>query len=306
MSDNNILVLGANGMLGKMVSLYLKSNNELNVFVTSRSKNSFIEENFEKKYSNFQLSDNYYDNLKKIVNNKIDFIVNCIGVIKPKIDENNPVSIQETILTNSYFPIDLQNLAFENQIKYIQIGTDCVFSGNDGSYTETSFMDATDLYGKSKMVGEIEGTNKSLIRSSIIGPEQSKGFSLMNWFLNNTQQEISGYKNHLWNGVTTLNFAKVVEGFILSNEFNFKTQHLIPKNTITKANLLEEFKKHFNKDIGIKHIDAEEIIDRTLLTNNEQVNEKLWKCAGYSSIPTVEENIEELANSEITNKIMKQ
>ena len=46
MSDNNILVLGANGMLGKMVSLYLKSNNELNVFVTSRSKNSFIEKNF--------------------------------------------------------------------------------------------------------------------------------------------------------------------------------------------------------------------------------------------------------------------
>ena len=167
-------------------------------------------------------------------------------------------------------------------------------------------MDAKDLYGKSKMVGEIEGTNKSLIRASIIGPEQSKGFSLMNWFLNNTQQEISGYKNHLWNGVTTLNFAKVVEGFILSREFNFKTQHLIPKNTITKANLLEEFKKHFNKDIGIKHIDAEEIIDRTLLTNNEQVNEKLWHCAGYSSIPTVEENIEELANSEITNKIMKQ
>ena len=55
MSDNNILVLGANGMLGKMVSLYLKSNNELNVFVTSRSKNSFIEKNFEKKYSIFQL-----------------------------------------------------------------------------------------------------------------------------------------------------------------------------------------------------------------------------------------------------------
>ena len=38
MSDNNVLVLGANGMLGKMVSLHLKSNNELNVFVTSRSK----------------------------------------------------------------------------------------------------------------------------------------------------------------------------------------------------------------------------------------------------------------------------
>jgi len=305
MSDNNILILGANGMLGKMMSLYLKSNNELNVFVTARNKSSFIEKNFEKKFTNFQLSDNYSENLKKIVNN-VDFIVNCIGVIKPKIDEKNPNSIKETILTNSYFPMELQNLAFENQIKYIQIGTDCVFSGNDGSYTESSFMDAKDLYGKSKIVGELEGMNKYLIRSSIIGPEEGKGSSLMNWFLNNTQQEVSGYKNHLWNGVTTLNFAKVVEGFILNNDFNFKTQHLIPKNTITKANLLEEFKKHFNKNVIINHVDAEEIIDRTLLTINEQVNENLWKCAGYSSIPTVEENIEELANSEITNKIMKQ
>ena len=306
MSDNNILILGANGMLGKMMSLYLKSNNELNVFVTARDKSSFIEKNFEKKFTNFQLSDNYSDNLKKIVDSNIDLIVNCIGVIKPKIDEKNPNSIKETILTNSYFPLELQNLALENQIKYIQIGTDCVFSGNDGSYTESSFMDAKDLYGKSKIVGEIEGINKSLIRSSIIGPEEGKGFSLMNWFLKNTQQEVSGYKNHLWNGVTTLNFAKVVEGFILNNDFNFKTQHLIPKNTITKANLLEEFKKHFNKNVIINHVDAEEIIDRTLLTINEQVNENLWKCAGYSSIPTVEENIEELANSEITNKIMKQ
>ena len=306
MSNNNILVLGANGMLGKMISLYLKSNNELNVFVTARDKSSFIEKNFEKKFTNFQLSDNYSDNLKKIVDSNIDLIVNCIGVIKPKIDEKNPNSIKETILTNSYFPLELQNLAIENQIKYIQIGTDCVFSGNDGSYTESSFMDAKDLYGKSKIVGEIEGMNKYLIRSSIIGPEEGKGFSLMNWFLKNTQQEVSGYRNHLWNGVTTLNFAKVVEGFILNNEFNFKTQHLIPKNTITKANLLDEFKKHFNKNVIIDHVDAEEIIDRTLLTINEQVNENLWKCAGYSSIPTVEENIEELANSEITNKIMKQ
>ena len=66
-----------------------------------------------------------------------------------------------------------------------------------------------------------------------------------------------------------------------------------------------EFKKHFNKALFINHIDAEEIIDRNLLTINEQGNENLWKRAGYSSIPTVEENIEELANSEITHKIMK-
>ena len=113
MSNNNVLVLGANGMLGKMISLYLKSNNEFNVFVTARNKSSFIEKNFEKNFTNFELSDNYIVNLKNIVNN-IDFIVNCIGVIKPKIDEKNPNSIKETILINSYFPLELQNLAFEN------------------------------------------------------------------------------------------------------------------------------------------------------------------------------------------------
>ena len=304
MSNLRILILGANGMLGKMVSLYFGSLKNYSLVFSSRSDSTFLNENFHDSIELYDvLNDNFYDFASKV---KPDVIINCIGRIKPTIDESDPISISETININSFLPLEIQKYASDNNARYFQIGTDCVFSGKDGNYNEKDYLDAEDLYGKSKIVGEIEGINKSLIRSSIIGPEEGKGSSLMNWFLNNTQQEISGYKNHLWNGVTTLNFAKVVEGFISSREFNFKTQHLIPKNTITKANLLEEFKKHFNKDIGIKHIDAEEIIDRTLLTNNEQVNEKLWHCAGYSSIPTVEENIEELANSEITNKIMKQ
>ena len=303
MSNLRILILGANGMLGKMVSLYFGSLKNYSLVFSSRSDSTFLNENFHDSIELYDvLNDNFYDFASKV---KPDVIINCIGRIKPTIDESDPISVSETININSFLPLEIQKYASDNNARYFQIGTDCVFSGKDGNYNEKNYLDAEDLYGKSKIVGEIEGINKSLIRSSIIGPEEGKGFSLMNWFLKNTQQEVSGYKNHLWNGVTTLNFAKVVEGFILNSEFNFKTQHLIPKNTITKANLLEEFKKHFNKDLGIKHIDAEEIIDRTLLTNNEQVNENLWKCAGYSSIPTVEENIEELANSEITNKIMK-
>ena len=305
MNNNRILILGSNGMLGKMVSLYLSSNKEFDITVTARNKNQFLESNFEGKYLIFDaVNDNLDQLLKKL--DQYSYIINCIGMIKPKINEKDNTSIYDTVFINSYFPLNLQKISLEKNIKYIQIGTDCVFSGDSGNYFENSFMDANDLYGKSKIVGEIESNNKHIIRSSIIGPEYGNGFSLMNWFLKNNETEVFGFKNHEWNGVTTLNFAKVIEGMIKNNKFKFKTQHLIPNNTITKANLLEEFKKHFNKDIGIKHIDAEEIIDRTLLTINEQVNKNLWKCAGYSSIPTVEENIEELANSEITNKIMKQ
>ena len=126
----------------------------------------------------------------------------------------------------------------------------------------------------------------------------------MNWFLKNDDLEVSGYKNHLWNGVTTLNFAKVTEGIIKDNSLDFRTQHLVPSNSISKAQLLEQFQQYFMKDVKINHIDAASVIDRTLKTNNENLNSTLWKNAGYKEVPTVEENIEELYNCEFTNRIM--
>ena len=306
MSEKKVLVLGANGMLGKMISLHLNSLKFFEVTVSSRSKNKFINDNFEGKFLNLDIDYPLKNSLDEFLkeNNDYKYIVNCIGVIKPKIDESKKISIQNTIMTNSYFPLDLQKLAEQRGIKYIQIGTDCVFSGKDGGYKEDSFMDAEDLYGKSKIVGEIAGQNKMLIRSSIIGPEEGNGYSLMNWFLKNNDSSVSGFKNHLWNGVTTLNFSRVVEGIIMNDDIDFKVQHLIPENTITKANLLELFKEQFKKSIKINHIDADVVIDRTLNTHSPNLNKDLWTAGGYPTIPTIEENIKELANSELTKKIM--
>ena len=146
MSSYKVLVLGANGMLGKMVSLYLSTNKNFNVEVTTRNKTEFILENFK---NNSHILDINQNSLLDIVNNdKFNFIINCIGVIKPKINENDNVSVKETILTNSYFPLSIQNIAKDENIKYIQIGTDCVFSGLAGDHFEDSYKDAEDLYGK--------------------------------------------------------------------------------------------------------------------------------------------------------------
>ena len=303
MNNNRVLVLGANGMLGKMLSLYLDSNKELEITVTSRKSTRFIEKNFNDKYLKYDALLNNIEDLI-IKEDKFGCIVNCIGIIKPKINENDLDSVKNTIEVNSYLPINLQRISEEQDIHYIQIGTDCVFAGDIGDYYEDSFMDAKDLYGKSKITGEIESKNKHIVRSSIIGPEEGKGFSLMNWFLKNDEKEVSGFQNHMWNGVTTLNFSKVVEGMIKNQNFSFKTQHLIPKNTISKAQLLEELKKHFNKDININHINSDTFINRTLLTKKVEKNEELWKMAGYDSTPSIEESIEELANSEIVNRIL--
>ena len=96
----------------------------------------------------------------------------------------------------------------------------------------------------------------------------------------------------------------VTEGIIKDNSLDFRTQHLVPSNSISKAQLLEQFQQYFMKDVKINHIDAASVIDRTLKTNNENLNSTLWKNAGYKEVPTVEENIEELYNCEFTNRIM--
>jgi dTDP-4-dehydrorhamnose reductase len=61
--------------------------------------------------------------------------------------------------------------AEDSGAKVIQIATDCVFSGSNGSYLETDPHDATDVYGKTKSDGEIESSAVMQLRCSIIGRE---------------------------------------------------------------------------------------------------------------------------------------
>ena len=84
-----------------------------------------------------------------------------------------------------------------------------MFSGKTGKYDETSFTDADDAYGMSKVVGEVKASNKIITRASIIGPEQGEGKSLLNWFLNTKDEALNGFKNHHWNGITTLNLSLI-------------------------------------------------------------------------------------------------
>ena len=97
------------------------------------------------------------------------------------------------------------------------VPTDCVFSGEVGGYFEDSFQDAKDIYGKTKIGGEAEHSEKYLLRGSIVGPERGEGKSLLNWFLSQNSNKVNGFIDHMWNGITTLNFAKIVDGMIKNN-----------------------------------------------------------------------------------------
>lgn len=208
-----------------------------------------------------------------------DWIINCIGVIKPYCND-----VQRAIRVNSLFPHRLPK-------NTIQIATDCVFSGKRGDYDETSPHDATDVYGKTKSLGEAPHIKN--LRCSIIGPEVNNHISLLDWFL--AQDSAKGFTNHLWNGITTYHFSLIVQAAIILDIELPNVQHIVPADVVTKAELLKLIAKSYGKNIPVDEVEADEAVDRTLSTVNPELNAELWQAAGYPEPPTIEQMINELA-----------
>jgi dTDP-4-dehydrorhamnose reductase len=195
------------------------------------------------------------------------------------------------------FPMRLAVAAERSGARVIQIATDCVYSGRDGNYDERAAHDPTDVYGKSKSMGEVHSPNVTHLRCSIIGPEVKGFVSLLSWFLKqDANATLNGYRNHQWNGVTTLHFAKICGGIIKEAPKLPHVQHVIPSGDITKADLLRSFAREYHREtVTIKDVDAPTVIDRRLRTTNAEVNAALWKTAGHPQPPTVEAMVHELA-----------
>ena len=298
---SNVLILGIDGMLGNMLSEVFSSKSSDNLTFTSR-KNNLDSRTLNGEVLSFDAHLDVFNTLA--LETRPDYVINCIGAIKPLIKEDDSNSIKNAHLINSYLPLSISKSAVELDFQYLQIGTDCVFSGSKGGYTEQSKLDALDVYGKTKIAGELLTSNKSVIRSSIIGPEKGEGKSLLNWFYNEQSGEINGFNNHLWNGVTTLNFSKIIHGIVEGKHDIGMIQHLIPSDVVTKYELLKMFSEHFKKTIKINKIDAGNIIDRTLNTVDSDKNNMLWQLGGYTKAQTIEENIIELSDYQHTKELL--
>lgn len=291
-----ITILGVGGMLGSMVLDVFSRDKDFKLIATVRNKKEI--EQF-KKYKNVEfreldvaLAD--VDTLKKAIKGA-DWVVNAIGIIKPYIHDDNALEVERATRINALFPHLLVKAA--GRAKIIQIATDCVYSGEKGKYKESDLHDPLDVYGKTKSIGEAYVENIYHLRCSIIGPELTGHFSLMDWFLNQEPNaKVNGYKNHFWNGVTTLHFAKLCIGIIKKDIKIKHLQHIIPSDKLAKSEILKCFAKEFNRqDVAINPVNAKEAIDRTLMSENAKMNEKIWRAAGYKEIPTIRQMIRELA-----------
>jgi dTDP-4-dehydrorhamnose reductase len=132
----------------------------------------------------------------------------------------------------------------------------------------------------------------------LIGPELGRSSLFFEWVRQQPQvAKISGYTNHLWNGLTSQAFGRIVSGVITSNEFEAGVQHLVPADKLTKDQLVRlELKALGREDVEVESTSAPDSVDRTLTTSNLAKNSALFAAGGYQKVPTIAQMVEEICS----------
>lgn len=247
-------------MLGNAMFQFFSEKGTHEVWGTVRNKN--LKSFFKIEHRDQVISDIDVLNQQALValltQVKPDYVINCIGLVKQLAEADDPLV---TLPINSLLPHQLARLCALSGARLLQISTDCVFSGSIGNYSEDDLSDATDLYGKSKFIGEVDYPNTVTIRTSIIGHELQSQHSLIDWFL--TQQEkCNGYTKAIFSGFPTIVLAEIIHDHILTNMHLTGIYHVAAK-PISKFDLLTLVAQIYGKDIEI--IKNEKVcIDRSL------------------------------------------
>jgi dTDP-4-dehydrorhamnose reductase len=188
-----------------------------------------------------------------------DVVVNCIGIIKQRPEAKDPV---HSLRTNALFPHQLHQLCLAAGSRLIHISTDCVFSGRKGRYLETDDPDATDLYGRSKLLGEVTEGGGLTLRTSIIGRELSSANGLLEWFLSNRGRTVRGFARAVFSGLPTVVLAELI-GDIVEHHAALSGLYHVGADPIDKYELLRLFDRAFETGIEIQRDDSV-AVDRSL------------------------------------------
>ena len=212
-----LLILGATGMAGHTISMYMHERGH--------------------DVTGFDTRPITHCGCKSIVGDARN-IINCIGILNQFAEEKKELAV----FLNSYLPHFLVGVTSGTNTKIIHMSTDCVFSGKKGEYTENDFRDGETFYDRTKALGELEDDKNLTLRNSIVGPDLNpNGIGLLNWFMHQTAT-ISGYTKVMWTGLTTLQLAKAMEAGL--DEDAHGLYNMVYKEPISKHDLLCLFNKY--------------------------------------------------------------
>lgn len=236
-------ICGCNGMAGHLIATYLKEQGH-EVYGFARKKSQYIQDCFICDAENTGF-------ISMILQQgNFDCVINCIGILN-QFAERNPA---DAIYVNSYFPHFLAKATEGMDTMVIQMSTDCVFRGDRGGYTEADMPDGVTMYSRTKALGELNGDRNITLRTSIVGPDINiHGIGLMNWFMRQTA--CNAYTKTMWNGITTLELAKIME--VAAREKAYGIINMVPDTKVPKSEILDLFNKHLrNNEVSITYVDG--------------------------------------------------
>ena len=276
-NDKNILVLGIEGMLGHVAGITLSER--FNVIGTSRNtlhSKSAIRQILPKLPIHECLDIRDANSVKNLIQAfKPDYVINCVGVIKQKL---GPSSYLDCIEINSAVPHRLSSICEENGSRLIHFSTDCVFSCKPGVKDLLTPPDPQDLYGRSKLLGELDHDNSLTLRTSIVGRQISGAESLFEWLLSQKGKSISGYTHALYTGVTTKTLAKIVQQLIESDT-NLHGVWQVASSEISKYELLQLVNEKLNLGITIQKnadFECDRRLDGSEFTRRTSISVPSW------------------------------
>jgi dTDP-4-dehydrorhamnose reductase len=255
-----LLVLGAGGMLGHKLIQRLRHQFEIAGSIRATEPDSELATALPKVRLFGGVSAEDLSAVERVLDTyRPQAVVNCIGIIKQTAEAKDPVP---SITINALFPHQLGRLCVARNARLIHFSTDCVFSGARGMYTETDPPDAQDLYGRTKLLGEVTGPGCLTIRSSIIGHELRGRLGLLAWFMSQRGGRTRGFANALYTGLTTVAMSDLVAS-ALSQWPDLDGLWQVASDPISKYDLLGIVNRVYDLGIEIDR-DTEFHCDRRL------------------------------------------
>lgn len=212
-----------------------------------------------------------------------DAVINATGIVKQRAEAAQALP---SIEINALFPHRMAALCADAGTRFVHMSTDCVFSGRKGVYAETDIPDAEDLYGRSKLLGEISEAPCITLRTSIIGRELSRKTGLLEWFLAQRGRTIKGYRRAIFSGFTTHEMARIIDRVLTGSASGHGLYH-VSSTAISKFDLLTAIRDRLKLDIAIEP-DDNLVCDRSLDSTR-------FRAAFAYQPPSWETMIDELA-----------
>jgi dTDP-4-dehydrorhamnose reductase len=240
-----VLILGCTGLIGHKLFQQLQQSEQITLFGVSKT--------YYPAFNNIVLNVTDFSALEALIFSvKPDVVVNCIG----KLVEYSEDNLLDAIYFNSQFPLLLSGICKNNNIRFIHLSTDCVFSGinNLEGYTEKAEPNGFTNYARTKALGENIDENQLVIRTSVIGPElKANGTEFFGWILRQNAK-VFGYKKAIWSGVTSLVLAEAIQEFIY-NDIN-GIYHLTNNSNIIKSDIIKFIKDSMGLNFNLICIDG--------------------------------------------------